>query len=967
MLIKTSLFILLILNTIAIKEQSNIKNSLEADYDEAITGQGERIYTGSLTKTKTFLIKRESSTKKYFEITNFYVPYELLKGEDIIYTGEDSGEYIYYFVHDGSDYYLKLTKTYYATGGFKIRSSTEQFNFILKSSLDLIVLKERSFEITLQNDKTNSQLICISIPYVFRLEVKSIVFQENGADLTTIDYKVRSYDNIAYSYYYYMILNNIITINLNLHTAWYSTITESTTFQIKIDNSYIKDISTNSVYCAKVNEQVFFNINFNSYSHFEISMKDNSKIYYLKSNEEKTELKSLSIYDKNFNKIYVDTTSSSACFYIYFLNEKFIINDNSTYSLYLFDSRNYEITIKNSKAKYFHVNFKKNTYFNFTKIVLPNQSNKEIKALYLNSSDYYVYQFEKDSNEMPINIYVEKIKSFTDYEKIEFEFYFYEEIKNINTGFFDCISEEKYFHLMPNSDKNKPYLHLKTNNTKKVLLNGEIFINENITLKDNEIYDLNIIGEQKSPVYIYLFYTEKNVLEVKKNEKYKYLCYDDMNFELIFAGLKIGYEINLRLESNSKNLNFYSVKSEETIPKSITIINSPDDLKITPKKEQVKINLRVKNTNKLSAEEFTFYFNYEEFILNDNSTNSLYLFETRDYEMTIKNSKAKYFHIKFNKNSDFNITKIVLINQNNREVKALYLNPDDYYVYQFEKESDEMPIKIYFEKLSSIDNKKMEFEFYAYNEDIKKIDKDYFEYISEEKYFYLMPNSEKKPYLHLKTNNAKNVLVNGEIFDYENIIIKENEIYYLNVIGQEEKPTYVYLYYTEKENIEVKKKDQLKYLCYDKMTYEFNLVDLKIGYEIILRMESNNKNIRFYSMELYGANKNSIYDIKNPANIKITPKEKQIKIDLTVKNDNNLLPGEFTFYFYSEKSSDYKILLSTAKIFAYICFGIVVIPFIVLCYCNGLIKDKEIKEEKKSYYSEKFAAIYFCKKYDKLE
>ena len=126
-----------------------------------------------------------------------------------------------------------------------------------------------------------------------------------------------------------------------------------------------------------------------------------------------------------------------------------------------------------------------------------------------------------------------------------------------------------------------------------------------------------------------------------------------------------------------------------------------------------------------------------------------------------------------------------MINQNNREIKALYINLDHYYVYQFEKESDEMPIKIYFEKLSSIDNKKMEFKFFAYNEDIKKIDKDYFEYISEEKYFYLISSSEKKPYLHLKTKYADNVLVNGEIFDNENIIIKENEIYYLNVIGQE--------------------------------------------------------------------------------------------------------------------------------------------------------------------------------------
>lgn len=119
-------------------------------------------------------------------------------------------------------------------------------------------------------------------------------------------------------------------------------------------------------------------------------------------------------------------------------------------------------------------------------------------------------------------------------------------------------------------------------------------------------------------------------------------------------------------------------------------------------------------------------------------------------------------------------------------------------------------------------------------------------------------------------------------------------------------------------------------------------------------------------MELYGENKKLIHNIQNPDNIKITPKEKQVKIDLTVENDNDLSPEEYIFYFYSEKSSDYKTLLSTAKIFAYICFGIVIIPFILLCYCNCLIKDKEIKDEKKSYFSEKFAAIYFCKKYDKL-
>ena len=670
------LFILLIFSIVTLKEQSNIINPLKASYDEIITGEGEKIFTYSVSKT--YLIKRESSAKKYFEITNFYASYELLK-EDIVQYKEEqtSEESNHFFVHDGSNYYIKLTKGN-TPGGIKIRSSNTQFDLLLTSSLDLIVFSERSFEISLANDKNYPQLLCITIPYIFRLDLESISFEENENSFTPIDYKIRSSDNLSYSYYYYLILNDIITINLKLNALWYSTKTASTTFQIKIDNSNIVDISSNEVYCASLNSQKFFNINTNSYSHYEISMKDNSKIYYLNNNEEKTQLQSLGIYSKNYNYIYADATSSKACFSIFFLNEKFIINDNSTYSLYLFDSRSYDITIKNSKATYFHVNFKKNDYLNLTKIEFPNQNNKEIKAIYLNPNYYYVYQFERQSDEIPIKLYIERIKSFTDYQSMEFDFYAYnEEIKNINNDYFECISDEKYFHIIPNSNINKPYLHLITNNTKKVFINGETFENEVMNLKDNEIYYLNVIGEEKRPIYIYLFYTEKKEFEIKKNDKYKFSCYEDMN-------------------------------------------------------------------------------------------------------------------------------------------------------------------------------------------------------------------------------------------------------------------------------------------------YEFTLVGLKVGYEIILRLESTNKNIRFYSMDLKGANKAYISSIKNPDNIKITPKQNKVIIDLRVKSDNELSLEEFTFYFYSEKSTDYKVLLSTAKIFAYICFAIVVVPFIVLCYCTGMGKNKEIKDEEESYFLEKFAAIYFCKKFDKV-
>ena len=106
MIKKTCLFIVLILNIAALKEQSNIINPSKATYDEIITGDGEKIYTYSVSKT--FLIKRESSAKKYFEITNFYASYELLKGDNVIYTEDKTTEESnYFFVHDGEDYYIK--------------------------------------------------------------------------------------------------------------------------------------------------------------------------------------------------------------------------------------------------------------------------------------------------------------------------------------------------------------------------------------------------------------------------------------------------------------------------------------------------------------------------------------------------------------------------------------------------------------------------------------------------------------------------------------------------------------------------------------------------------------------------------------------------------------------------------------------------------------------------------------------
>ena len=655
-----------------------ILNMMEPFYTqsiETITGEGEKVY--SYSKTQNYLIKKASSTKKYFEITHFNTEYELLKGEKTIHTGEQqSNDAYYFFEHDGSDYYLNMKKGSGA-GGFNIRSSDKEFSLVLTSSLELIVFTKRSFEITLQNDKNYPQLLCIYIPYVSKLVIDSAKFKENNNNFAPIEKKVRSIDNQGYSYYYFMILNSKIIINLSLSTNWYSTISQSTKAKIEIDKSQIEDISSDYVNCVKSGDIGLYTITSNSYSDYELSYSgnSNSKIYYFESNKEKTLLETNKIYSKNKNFIYVDATNSKTCFSIYFLNGKFIIKDTSTYSLVLFKSRYYDITIQNSQAKYFQVKFEKNYYINITKIELVNQ---------------------------------------------------------------------------------------KT------------------------------------------------------------------------------------------------------------------------------------------------------------------------------------------------------------EIKALYLNPDNYYVYQFYRTSNEMPIKIYFENTDSIsDYKEIELKFFAFNEDMKIINDDYFECISTEKSFRLMSNSQNKKYLNLKTNTTKYVMLNESKAEKEQqIIMDNNKMYYLNVFGTKKAPICIYGFYSKTEVIELKKNEQIKLKFFEVYSYEFNLVEVNEGREIVLHFESNNKKTSFYSLELKGASRKDYSDIENPGNVIIIPDQKKVSIKFKVMNYDN--PDEFTFWYYSEKTSDYKTLLSIAKFFAYVCFAIVVIPFLVLCYCAEAFKNNTESEEK-SYFCEKFSSVYLCKKYDKIK
>jgi len=181
--------------------------------------------------------------------------------------------------------------------------------------------------------------------------------------------------------------------------------------------------------------------------------------------------------------------------------------------------------------------------------------------------------------------------------------------------------------------------------------------------------------------------------------------------------------------------------------------------------------------------------------------------------------------------------------------------------------------------------------------------------------------------------------------------MKNDTIYYLQVFGSEKYPTCFDIFYTEKEFIEVQKNSKCNYKVFGNFHYEFNLIDLQEGRKIILRFDSKDENTNFSYIYLEGVDINYTNTIQYQNNIQIIPKKNNVTIKLNVRNYNNV--DEFTFYFILY--SDY-ILDIVSNIFAYICFGLVIISYCIYRRRNALGQE--------CYMKEKFCSIFLCQNYD---
>ena len=535
-----------------------------SEYDDIIQGNLMKFFGfGEKQKNTTYLIQKESN-KKYFEINN-YAGRMIIKKENSIIFQSLYEEKSFYFEHDSSNYYLIFENTQIC--GFEVLSSSKEFDSILTSEMKLKLLKQKSYEIIINNNETSQKLIYITIPETLRIKFISGIFEENGEKLNVDSYKIKKSDGYE-DILFYVILSNKLKFFLTLETKWYSTISQISEASIYLSDK-IQVISGNYSECLG-NNFGYYQLNFNSYSHCEISMSINANLYFIESNNKKTKITSITTYDSKLKYLLLDSTERNGCFSIIFKNEKNSVDKDTDFNLILFSSRDYNMTIINSKSKFIEIGFKKNYYFNLTHLSLLNQKS-QITSLYI-QNDYYIFQFPRNLVETLVQLHFQQIDTlYREDEKVNFYYKSLDDIININKNYFECIKSTKHF-LIKDNNGNK-YINFTVNSKELNYLNiNGSKINNMMQLTTNKTYYLNIFATEKQIICFNTLFLENERIQMKIDEKKNFIVtpYPGNIFEFELKGLQIDQitTIEIEIDSNIDNIYIYKIIGGEELKKN---------------------------------------------------------------------------------------------------------------------------------------------------------------------------------------------------------------------------------------------------------------------------------------------------------------------------------------------------------------------------------------------------------------
>ena len=101
----------------------------------------------------------------------------------------------------------------YSEYGFILKSQNSPYNYILNSSVTFDLIRKRSINYKIVNNKNQKSIICIRIPTTFRIDIKQnseTQIEENGNKINCKYLRQRKSDGY-YTYYFYAVLSDNIS------------------------------------------------------------------------------------------------------------------------------------------------------------------------------------------------------------------------------------------------------------------------------------------------------------------------------------------------------------------------------------------------------------------------------------------------------------------------------------------------------------------------------------------------------------------------------------------------------------------------------------------------------------------------------------------------------------------------------------------------------------------------------------
>jgi len=261
--------------------------------------------------------------------------------------------------------------------------------------------------------------------------------------------------------------------------------------------------------------------------------------------------------------------------------------------------------------------------------------NSEINYLFLDSDNYYVYQFQKTSNEIPISLHFTELKDSENSIKIDLVYNsFNKNMIEIKQDYpYNCITSEEMYVIQ--YDSNKHFIDLIYNTSSNYLKvngrgeNNQLFIN---ATKNNY---LNILGSPEENICFQVMFYEKDIFDLKLERELNFIILMEQNYSLKISDIEENNDIELYIKTENDNLdevNIYLSSEKQSITKNDNIYNctlvEPNNevtlsFKFVPKKisekEKVTIYYKLRKRTKINEtinETFAnivYYYTYASF------------------------------------------------------------------------------------------------------------------------------------------------------------------------------------------------------------------------------------------------------------------------------------------------------------------------------------------------------------------